>query len=115
MKRRGPQPNPPIGWEIYDKPAQQVDIRYLEEDIGATDCERSVRIDWEGNDIGMFAPLDAVDSAKGTVRVWVWDIGLDYILFELPGEEMNATGKRLWATREWLERMRVDAVGSQRD
>lgn len=115
MKRRGPQPNPPIGWEIYDKPAQQVDIRCLEIHPGLTRVEKEVRIDWEGHNIGAWVNQDELDLERKTMRVWVWDIGREHILFELPGEEMNATGKRLWATREWLERMRVDAVGSQRD
>ena len=115
MKRRGPQPNPPIGWEIYDYPAQQVDIRCESINYIFHDAEREVRIDWEGHNIGTFAPIGVIDEARGTMRVWVWDIGREHILFELPGEDMNATGKRLWATREWLERMQVDAVGSQRD
>ena len=109
MNRRGPQPNPPIGWEIYDRPAQQVDIRCESINYISHDAEREVRIDWEGHNIGTFAPIGVIDEMRGTMRVWVWDIGQEHILFELPGEEMNATGKRLWATREWLARMRVDA------
>ena len=98
---------PDIGFEIFDTPPTQVDIRYLEVDIGGTPSERSVRIDWEGRDTGFFSPVDAIDTEKGTIRVWVWDIGREAILFKVPGEAMNATSTQLWATREWLERMRV--------
>ena len=98
---------PNIGFEIFDTPPTQVDIRYLDVDIGGTPSERSVRIDWEGRDTGFFSPVEAIDTEKGTIRVWVWDIGREAILFKVPGEDMNATSTQLWASREWLERMRV--------
>ena len=73
------------------------------------DCflKREVRIDWEGRNIGVFANVSDVNTEKGTIRVWVWDIGREAILFELPGEDVNLTGRRLWASREWLDRSRV--------
>ncbi len=98
---------PDIGFEIFDSPPIQVDIRYLKVDRGATPSERSVRIDWEGRDTGFFSPMESIDAEKGTIRVLVWDIGREAILFRVPGEDMNATGTQLWASREWLERVRV--------
>ena len=73
--------NPGIGFEIYDKPATQVAIRYLEVNPGVTDVEREVRRDWEGRNIGTFAPISVIDIERGTMRVWVWDIGREAILF----------------------------------
>ncbi len=87
-------------FNIYEKPATQVDIRYQEVGAGMTPSERSVRIDWEGRSIGVFAPVSTIDARKETIRVRVWDVGRKEILFELPGDDMNATGRRLWASRE---------------
>ena len=100
-------------WAIYDKPARQVDIRYLSAGRGLTPSERDVRIDWEGRDIGFFSPKESIDTVREIVRVWVWDAGWDEILLEVPGEDYNATGTRIWASREWLERMQVDEIGSE--
>ena len=103
-KKRKPRD---IGFEIFDTPPTQVDIRYLEVDRGGTPEERSVRLDWEGRNTGFFVPVWDIDTEKETIKVWVWDIGREAILFRVPGEDMNATGTQLWASREWLERMRV--------
>ena len=99
--------NPGIGFEIFDKPATKVDIRYIEALKGLWPEEREVRLNWEGRNIGVFANISDIDTEKGTIKMWVWDIGREAILFELPGEDVNLTGRRLWASRDWLERSRV--------
>lgn len=91
---------------IYANPATQVTIRYLS-DFQIVPWEYEIRIDWEGRNIGCLVPDHAIDTERKTVPVWVWDNGGEQILFELPGEDVNATGQRLWASREWLEKMRA--------
>ena len=92
---------------IYAKPATQVNIRYLSAD-SVVPWEYEIRIDWEGRNIGCLVADSVVDTEEGVVPVWVWDSGGEKILFELPGEDVNATGRRLWASREWLERVRAE-------
>ncbi len=104
--------NPGIGLEIYDKPATKVDIRYIEANKAFLPEEVEVRLDWEGRNVGFLANTSEINTQKGTIQVWVWDIGREVILFAVPGEDINATGTRMWASREWLERMRVDETGS---
>ena len=119
--------NPGIGLEIYDKPATKVDIRYIEANKAEANKaeankaeankaflpeEVEVRLDWEGRNVGFLANASEINTQKGTIQVWVWDIGREAILFAVPGEDINATGTRMWASREWLERMRVDETGS---
>lgn len=58
---------PDIGFEIYDKPATKVNIRYLRANRGLWPEEREVRIDWEGRDIGVFAHIRDIDLEKGTL------------------------------------------------
>ena len=104
--------NPGIGLEIYDKPATKVGIRYIEANKAFLPEEVEVRLDWEGRNVGFLANASEINTQKGTIQVWVWDIGREAILFAVPGEDINATGTRMWASREWLERMRVDETGS---
>ena len=104
--------NPGIGLEIYDKPATKVDIRYIEANKAFLPEEVEVRLDWEGRNVGFLANASEINTQKGTIQVWVWDIGREAILFAVPGEDINATGTRMWASREWLERMRLDETGS---
>ena len=108
--------DPGIGLEIYDKPATKVDIRYIEANKAEANKaflpeEVEVRLDWEGRNVGFLANASEINTQKGTIQVWVWDIGREAILFAVPGEDINATGTRMWASREWLERMRVDETG----
>ena len=91
---------------IYKKPATQVNIRYLSA-FRIVPWEYEIRIDWEGRNIGVLVQDHAIDTERGVVPVWVWDSGGEQILFELPGEDVNATGQRLWASREWLEQVRA--------
>ncbi len=91
---------------IYDNPATKVNIRYLKANP-IVPWESEFRIDWEGRDIGFFTPASIVNAEMGIVPVWVWDSGGERILFEMPGDDVNATGRRLWASREWLDKMRV--------
>ena len=91
---------------IYAKPATQVNIRYLS-DFEIVPWEYEIRIDWEGRNIGCLVADHVIDTERKVVPVWVWDSGVEQILFELPGEDVNATGRRLWASREWLERVRA--------
>lgn len=92
---------------IYAKPATQVNIRYLS-DFEIVPWEYEIRIDWEGRNIGCLVADHVIDTERKIVPVWVWDSGGEQILFELPGEDVNATGRRLWASREWLERVRAE-------
>ena len=92
---------------IYAKPATQVNIRYLS-DFEIVPWEYEIRIDWEGRNIGCLVADHVIDTERKVVPVWVWDSGGEQILFELPGEDVNATGRRLWASREWLERVRTE-------
>ena len=98
---------PEFGAKIFSKPATKTDIRYLRANPGLWPEEREVRIDWEGRDIGVFAHIRDIDLEKETLSVWVWDIGRAAILFELPGDDVNATGRRLWASRKWLDDVKV--------
>lgn len=92
---------------IYEKPATQVNIRYVS-DFEIVPWEYEIRIDWEGRNIGCLVADHVIDTERKVVPVWVWDSGGEKILFELPGEDVNATGRRLWASREWLERVRAE-------
>lgn len=92
---------------IYDNPATRVNIRYLSA-ASVVPWEYEIRIDWEGRNIGCWVADSVIDIEQGVVPVWVWDSGGEKILFELPGEDVNATGRRLWASREWLERVRAE-------
>jgi len=98
---------PEFGAKIYSEPATKVNIRYLRENPGFWPEEREVRMDWEWRHIGVFAHIRDVDVDKESLSVWVWDIGREAVMFELPGDDVNATGQRLWASREWLDEMRV--------
>ncbi len=84
-----------------------VKIRCLRISKGVTDVEREVRIDWEGRNIGVFAPIDAIDFEQQSLEVLVFDDGGEKIIFRMPGEALN-TGEQLWASREWLERSKVE-------
>ena len=85
----------------------KVKIRCLRISRGVTPVEREVRIDWEGRNIGVFAPIRAIDFERQALEVLVYDDGGEKIIFGMPGEALNTT-EQLWASREWLERSRVE-------